>query len=307
LTVWLASIPVGADEHSPGRHEPKLLDLSGLVWVTDDVFLSVSDAKNPDEDELNRVSLLTLPDSLDGMGFQPVSLDYPGGLSSDFESAARVPRTNYVLLTESANDNKDLRFRRIFLARVRQERVWITDVTEWQSFTHVFNVESSAVTQFGRGYVFLWAERESGEQSTHIKWASMTLRPFTIGGAVGSVEFTLPDNLVNTLGNPLYSRSIVGMELDSERNIYTVAAFDPEGSVANPDNGPFRSAVFKVGRFHRGSVVLDEEPSILAIVDGLKIESVTVRENGNGVEIFIGTDDENFGGILRQIPSLDIP
>jgi hypothetical protein len=65
--------------------------------------------------------------------------------------------------------------------------------------------------------------------------------------------------------------------------------------------------VFKVGRFHRGSVVLDEEPSILAIVDGLKIESVTVRENGNGVEIFIGTDDENFGGILRQIPSLDIP
>jgi hypothetical protein len=303
--AWLACGPSMADGTSADSHGPKLLDLSGLAWIADDVFLAVSDAKTPDEDELNRVSLLELPDSLDGMGFQSVSLEYPGGPSNDFESAARVPQTNRVLLAESTDDNGE--FQRIFLARVKQGRVWITDVAEWGSFTDVFNVESTAVAQYGSGYVFLWAERNSDEQSTHIKWTNMTLNPFMIGGDVGSVEFTLPDNLVNELGHPLYSRSIVGMELDSDRNIYTVAAFDPEGSVENPDNGPFRSIVFKVGRFHRGSVVLDDEPSILAMVDSLKIESVAVRENGDGMELFIGTDDENFGGILRQIPPLDIP
>ena len=97
------------------------------------------------------------------------------------------------------------------------------------------------------------------------------------------------------------------MDVDSDGNIYTVAAFDPEGSVENPDNGPFRSAVFKVGQLVDGSVVLDASPSILAMTDGLKIESVAVRENGNGVELFIGTDDENFGGVLRQIPPMDVP
>ena len=116
---------------------------------------------------------------------------FPGGLSSDLESAARIPGSRYVLLAES----------------------------------------------------------NSGEQSTDINWVSMTLKPFNMGGVVGSVEFTLPDYLVNDNGNPLFSRSIVGMDVDS----------------------------------------------------------VAVREEGNGVELFIGTDDENFGGVLRQIPPLDIP
>jgi hypothetical protein len=45
----------------------------------------------------------------------------------------------------------------------------------------------------------------------------------------------------------------------------------------------------------------------MAMVDGLKIESVAVRETDQGVEIFVGTDDENFGGTIRQIPPLDLP
>ena len=97
------------------------------------------------------------------------------------------------------------------------------------------------------------------------------------------------------------------MDVDSQGQIYTVAAFDPEGTVANPDNGPFRSAVLKIGQVTPTGIVLDAEPTILAMVDGLKIESVAVRENGNGVEVFIGTDDENFGGVLRQLTPLDIP
>lgn len=37
-------------------------------------------------------------------------------------------------------------------------------------------------------------------------------------------------------------------------------------------------------------------------VDGFKTESVAVREIDGTVEIFIGTDDENLGNVLRPLP-----
>jgi hypothetical protein len=287
------------------EESPQLLDLSGLAWIGGDRFLSVSDAKNPREDDLNRVGLLTLPDSLDGLGYESIQLRYSGGPSSDFESAARIPGRPLVLLVESADDNGP--FQRLFLARVGYPRPRLVDMTEWGTFTDVFNVEATAVASTSDGFKFLWAERNSGEQSTQIKWARLTLAPLRIGPQEGSVEFTLPDYLVNENGNPLFSRSIVGLDVDSAGNIYSVAAFDPEGTVENPDNGPFRSAVMQIGQAGADGVVLDETPSILAMVDGLKIESVAIRETDNGVELFVGTDDENFGGILRQLPPLDLP
>ena len=154
---------------------------------------------------------------------------FPGGLSSDLESAARIPGSGYVLLAESSDDNGPAQ--RIFLAKITRRQVWVVDVTEWNSFTDVFNIESSAVAATSQGLVFLWAERNSGEQTTDIKWVSMTLKPFKIGGEGGSVPFTLPDYLVNDNNEPLFSRAIVGMDVDSDGNIYTVAAYDPEGSV----------------------------------------------------------------------------
>ena len=284
---------------------PKLLDLSGLAWIGGDHFLAVSDAKSPGENDLNRVCLLTLPDSLDGLGFESVTLRYSGGPSSDFESAARIPGRPLVLLVESADDNGP--FQRLFLAHTGYPRPWLVDMTEWGTFTDVFNVESTAVASTSNGFKFIWAERNSGAQSTLIKWTDLTLAPLEIGGVVESVVFTLPDFLVNENGNPLFTRSIVGLEVDSAGNIYSVAAFDPEGTVENPDNGPFRSAVLRIGQVTSDGVVLDETPSILAMVEGLKIESVAIRETDNGVEIFVGTDDENFGGILRQLPPIDLP
>jgi hypothetical protein len=288
-----------ADDQRHGKPAPELLDLSGLVWIDGDYFLSVSDAKFPAEPDLSRVGLLKLPESLEGLGFESLRPKFPGGTSSDLESAAHVPNSSYVLLAESGDDNRPKQ--RIFLAKIDNRSIKIEGVTEWSSFTEVFNVEATAIAANGHGHVFLWAERNTGEQSTDIKWASMSLRPFNIGGVAKSVRFTLPGKLVDDNGHPLFSRSIVGMDVDSAGNIYTVAAYDPEGTVANPDDGPYRSAVLKIGQFNNGQVVLDDSPSILAMVDGFKVESVAVRETGNGVELFIGTDDENYGGVLRQI------
>lgn len=310
ILVLTGIVPAGADGRPRAKQsDRKLLDVSGLVWIEDDLFLAVSDAKRPDENKLTRVSLLTLPSSLDGVGFRPLSPRFPGGLSSDFESAAGIPGSKKLLLVESADD--DGKYQRIFLAKVvgkqiRRKRLRILDKVKWGSFTEVFNVETSAVakTDTGSGLIFIWAERNSGKQFTEIKWTDLNLDPFEIGRTgVKSVTFTLPADLVDEAGDPLYSRSIVGMDVDSEGNVYTVAAFDPEGYVEDPDRGPFRSAVLKIAKVIAGDVVLDAAPTVQAVVDGFKVESVAVRENGNGVELFIGSDDEYYGGELRPLPS----
>lgn len=287
------------------RPVQKLLDLSGLAWLDGDTFLAVHDAKNPDENTRVRVSLLVLPRSLEGLLWRPLRAHFPGGQSSDLESAARIPGTDQVLLVESGDD--DGAFQRIFLAEVHRNRLHVIDTVEWQSFSDVFNVEGTAVAETATGYLFIWAERNSGEQSTEIKWAELMLEPLVIGIDVSSATFELPQDLVNDAGNPLYSRPVVGIDVDDAGGIYTVAAFDPEGTVPDPDNGPFRSAVFKIGQVVGATVELDAAPSLLGTIDGLKVESVAVRENDGEIKYFIGTDDENYGGTLRLLPSPDLP
>ena len=104
-----------------------------------------------------------------------------------------------------------------------------------------------------------------------------------------------------------HDKPVTSSPMDSAGNLYTVAAFDPEDSVPDPDNGPFRSVVFKIGQVVGGEVELDVTPTIQATVDGLKVESVAVREDNDHVDLFIGTHDENYGGTLRLLPPLDLP
>lgn len=281
---------------------PRLLDISGLAWIQDNTFLAVSDAKNPDEKAFTRVSLLGLPNSLSGINFNALKLKFPGGLSNDLESAAGIPGTNKVLLVESANNN-DV-YQRIFLADVGENSVAIKETVVWTDFASVYNVEGSAVADTHSGLIFIWAERNTQQQSTEVKWTDLQLKPFAIGqsGEIKSVTFTLPAGLIDKNGDPLYNRPIVGLDVDSAGNLYSVASYDPEGMVPDPDIGPFRSIVFKIGQVVADDVVLDAEPTTMSILDSLKVESVAIRENGHGVEIFVGTDDENYGGILRKLP-----
>ena len=165
-----------ADNHRE-KEAKKLLDLSGLVWLDGNRFLAVSDAKSPEEDNLNRVSILTLPESLSGVGFQSLDLLYPnGGKSNDLESAAAIPGTDYVLLCESSHDNEGTD--RIFLAKVGQADAKIEDVTTWETFTKSYNIESSAISGSDNDYLFFWAERAQDKTSTEIQWAKLKLKPF---------------------------------------------------------------------------------------------------------------------------------
>lgn len=278
-----------------------LPDLSGLAWVREDIFVAVHDAKNSDPVDRPRVSLLRLPRSRDGLIWQPQPLDWPApsGPSSDLESAARIPGTAGVLLVESGSGGGQ--FRRIFLARYDAQRLQLVTVTNWP--VPVQDVEGTAVARLSKGWVFIYAERAAGQSSTAVSWAS--LDPETMQfGPFRQVTFTAPDP-----AGPA-ARPISALEVDRAGQLYAASTFD-----SGNDDGPFRSVVWRIGQIRetqdsQPQVVLYPKPQRLATLDGLKVESLAIREPPDGPpELFIGTDDENYGGVLRLLilPSLAPP
>ncbi len=302
LAVFMAGCVGNGTQARPKPAAP-LLDLSGLAYLGGDRFLAVHDAKTPKEDALLRVSILTPPASLDGIGRIDATPAFPERNSSDLEAVAAIPGTNKLLLAESGDDAGP--FDRIFLAEVQGDAVKVLDAVRWRHFTAYHNIEALAVAAAdGGGPILLWAERNSGQDITELRWARLSVEPFRIEGPVASVRFALPASGRDARGTPLYNRAIVALDVGGDGRIYAASTLDPEGTAADPDNGPFRSIVYRIGRVGGGRVVLDTNPEVLAVLDGLKVESVSVREAAGRPEVFIGTDDENYGGILRPLPAL---
>ena len=274
-----------------------LPDLSGLAWVDGDSFLAVHDSKNPDENERPRVSMLWLPNSPDGLTWKSLELDWPQplGLSSDLESAARIPGSQSFLLVESGERREQgQQFRRIFLAECRDHELQIVSFTEMP--TSVENIEGTAVAKIVERLIFIFAERAEGQLNTNISWTDLQLQPLKLGAfeqiTFRPVDFTGPN-----------IRPVSAIETDNLGRLYVASAFDP-----GDDNGPFRSVIWRAGQVkldknNKVRIVLDAKPYRLATLDGLKVESLAIREPADGkIELFAGTDDENYGGTLRLIP-----
>ena len=272
-----------------------LLDLSGLAWVEGDQFLGVHDAKDTKEKRnWPRLSLLTLPESeLQGVIWKPLQVEFPGreGQSSDMESACRLPRDEGFLVCESGQEGTD--DRRIFHVVLADGKATVKSFTRWP--VPIKNVEGTEVCQVGEQLIFLYAERADSQPSTQLRWATLSLDNWKFG-PFSQVEFTCPDPRGQG------ARPIVGMDVDDEGTIYIVAAHDP-GS----DDGPFRSTAWKIGRIAAGergtAEVTLTKPQRIATLDGLKVECVSLRKSASGeTQIFVGTDDEHYGGILRPLP-----
>lgn len=305
-TDWIDAGPIDATDfasHSFNeralriRQASSLSDVNGLTWLGGDLFLAAHDAKNPDENSLPRASLLKLPADLEGVLYRPMRINWPGLKSSDLESAARIPGTNDVLLVESG-DNGDPVFHRIFRASVEDANLRIRATADWP--LSVDNAESSAVAKVGDHYVFLFAERGENQPSTDVRWARFNPQTLQFG-EFHSVTFDNPD--------PLHvNRPIVAMDVDSHGRIVVASAFDAEAAgLPNPDNGPFSSSVWTIGRIDASSgdrpqVTLLDQPRHVATLNGLKVESVAVREDADGRQLFVGVDDENYGGTIRRLP-----
>jgi hypothetical protein len=272
-----------------------ILDLSGLSWVEGDTFLAVHDAKNPEELDRPRVSLLRLPTSLAGIGWTKLSIDWPAplGQSGDLESVARIPGTNLFLLVESGESQlAGRRLNRVFMVKIENSQLSL------DSFVHLpqmfKNIEGSAVAKLGDRFVIICIERGDHRAVTEVYWSYLQLRPLRFG-SFQRVYFR-PSGFAGRNKRP-----VTAVEIDSQNRVYVASAYDPED-----DNGPFRSVIWRAGRItaDRKNVRpgFQLRPVRLATLDGLKVESLAIRESNGKLELFAGTDDENHGGILRPIP-----
>jgi hypothetical protein len=290
LVVVLALAGCGGSDDAEDAPIP---DLSGLAWLGGDRFLAVHDAKNPDENDRPRLTLLRLPSSLAGIEASEVEVEWPGpqGKSNDLESADRIPGSDQVLFAESGDDGGD--FQRIFFAEQSGDEFKIVSSTPWPE--PVQNVEGIAVARVGARLVFLYAERAQGKPSTDIAWAPLRLDPPRFG-AFRRVAYSAPRP-----SGP-NARPVSALTVDTRGRIYAASAFDPD-----VDAGPFKSFVWRIGELRSSSagqprVVLADRPELVGALDGFKVESVAVRGNGDGGVVLAGTDDEYYGGALRPLP-----
>lgn len=300
MCLLLACLVWGTSHNRADTRSMQLLnsipDLSGLAWVEGDTFLAVHDAKNPEENDRPRISLLQLPDSPRGITCKTLSLDWPLplGLSGDLESIARIPGTDSFLLVESGEGRHGaLRFRRVFMIKVGTAQPTLDSFAE---LPEVFkNIEGSAVARLGDRLLFICAERGDDRTVTEVYWTDLQLRPLRFG-SFRKAHFK-PAGFSGKNKRP-----VSAIEVDSLGRVYIASAYDP-----NDDNGPFKSVIWRAGRIwaDRNNEIrlgFHTRPHKLATLDGLKVESLGIREAKGRIELFAGTDDENYGGALRAIP-----
>lgn len=273
-----------------------LPDISGLAWAGQDSFLAVHDAKNPEENHRPRVSLLRLPQSLEGVRWKTLQITWPPPLmeSSDLESVARIPGTSLFLLVESGESfDNERRFGRVFVAELKDERLEIRSFLQLPST--IINIEGSAVAKFGDRLVFVWGERGDGQLRTKLFWADLELETIKLGKP--QQAYFRPGRLGGKNWRP-----VSAIEIDDRGRVYIASAYDP-----NDDNGPFTSVIWHAGQVRmnpggRVSVNLFKTPRQIARLDGLKVESIAVRKSQQAdFELFIGVDDENYGGAIRRL------
>jgi hypothetical protein len=279
VVAYVAAGCTSPEPMKPRSSQP-LPDLSGLARMGDDLLLAVHDAKNPEELDNPRISLLSPPTSLDSVSWRPLDVSFPGGKSSDLESAARIPNTARLLIVESGDNGSG--YDRIFLGELDGHLLSILGETRWSAFTEVKNVEATAVHAVSPPeLLFVWAERNQDETGTDIRWAPLALEPLSIAADAGSARFELPASAFDGSGAALYDRPNVALEIDSREAIYAAATQEPEGSSPDPDNGPFRSVVYQIGAMQADGISLAQEPAIVAVLDGLKVESLAIDESGD--------------------------
>jgi hypothetical protein len=296
VAIALFTYSSSANNISPLETNRNLPDLSGLAWLKEDNFLAVHDSKSLDPQQ-PRVSLITLPQSSKGLEWRPLNINWQSvdGVAMDLESITPIPDTNLFILAESSNYQKHRG--RLFLMQFENSTLKPIAITNWPE--NIINIEAIATTKINNQFYFFYAERGADQPSTNICWTTLSLEPFAMGKC-HPTQF-------RTLDPTPHIRQISDLAIDASGNIYIASAFDP-----NQDNGPFKSSVWKIGKVELDQTNLPQinlipENRAIAEIDGFKVESLALRPSVNKEpEIFIGTDDENYGGTIRLLPPVNI-
>lgn len=278
------AMPVPAPAAAPPRALPPV---SGLGCLPDGSLLAVVDTKNNAPAEVPRVVRVRL--SGRESSWEPVAVDWPGpdGASNDLEGVAAVPGTDSFLLVESGYFQG--RFGRIFEVSADGDLLRTARLP-----VDVDNVEGAAVVEIGGRPVLLFGERGSGT----IRWAALDLAGTDLTfETIGSVRFQAAEP------QGANHREIAALEVDPEGRLFAASTVDPG------DRGPFRSVIWEIGRVEgEGGIVvvtLLPEPHRIADVPDAKVEALAFCQGADGSRrLFLGTDDEDFGGSIRPLPDV---
>ncbi|MFR9780013.1 hypothetical protein ACL02O_28655 [Micromonospora sp. MS34] len=277
-------------------------EFSGIAWLAttgsdetpQEVFLVCHDTRdNEAERDLPRLAIVRTPVDPNGIIVQELDVDFPS-IPNDLESIARLPGRNEALLVEGNADGDDPD-PTIYLAKWDEElNVEIAGSVPWPDTPEpLVNVEATAVATVGGRNYFVYAERAEGSDTTNVNMTLLTVSEdgeITFGKEWTSVPFTAAE--------PPGARPASGMDIDAHGNIYISSAYDPG------DLGPFDSAVYRAATVRPGGAIGArlrpvEPPQQLARSSGLKVEGVGLV--AGALPIFIGDDDEDYGGLLRQL------
>jgi hypothetical protein len=263
----------------------QLPPLSGLACLPDGSFLAVVDTKNNDPADAPRVIRVSLLGQETTWEPVPVVWPAPDGTSNDLESVAAVPGTDSFLITESGF--RGGRYGRIFQITLDGEILRTGHLP-----ADVANIEGTAVAQTSGGLVFLFGERGSGV----IRSAGLDLSgpDVLLSLFADSVRF----EVVDPPGEGDKHRNVSTLEIDASGRVFAASAFDPD-----TPQGPFRSVVWEIGRM--GDRLTLEGPRRIVDVPDAKVEALAFCRGADGREqLFLGSDDEAFGGSLRPVPDV---
>ena len=276
-------------------------EFSGIAWLAteegeeepQEVFLIAHDTRDDEEErDLPRLSIVRTPVDTDGIIVDELDVEFPS-VPNDLESIAPVPDRDEALLVESNADGDDPD-PSIYLARWDEDlEVEIAGSVPWPETPEpLVNVEATAVATVGGEDYFIYAEREEGSDTTNINMTTVSISDdgeIEFGDDWTSVPFTAPE--------PPGARPASGLDIDTEGNLYMSAAYDPG------DVGPFDSAVYRAATVRAGGNGARLSPvrpaEQLARSSSLKIEGVALVDGS--FPIFISDDDEDYGGLLRQL------
>ncbi|MFE0426650.1 hypothetical protein [Streptomyces sp. NPDC058953] len=279
--VCAASWPATADDGWVPTGPGITSGVSGIATAASGAdpgdLLVVHDNKRTGQPRVSRVRI-----AADGSAEAlPLRWDGPR-LPVDLEALSDVPgRPGEFVALESSGRGYHLRLRDRSVGVVREFTV--------PGVVTGDNYESFALARRGGRLVALWAHRGQDADPGSVRLARLEWETLRFGPP-RAVDVTVPYPAERV-------RHISDADVTYSGRLVTSAASDPG------DDGPFRSAVYDLGRIVIGAAgepVLERRarPLRLGVFGGHKVEAVACVSDAP--RTVLGTDDENLGGWVRR-------
>lgn len=200
-------------------------------------------------------------------------------LPFDLEGLDMIPgKKNEMIAMESTG-----KCYRLFYDQGRRKLVFKREF-QIPEVTRSMNLEGIAFCKVGRKTLVAWGDRGSDDRPGRLHWGWLTYYGSKIE-PLGSYSFTVnfPEKDVRHLSD---------VKITEEGVCWISADSDPG------DEGPFDSAVYKLGSFNldENPVVFNPEKTVQPFLKfrGHKVEAIMIHAG----KLINGTDDENYGGSI---------